>query len=196
VESYGSFDVYISAANEPSVKVEAEENLLPFIETIVENNKLQIRTVSGYSLRPRRDIRIYVSAPLYGTISTNGSGNITGQDPINSNEAVDLRISGSGSIQVQLKVQKVSAEIAGSGSMNLSGTANEFKSGIYGSGDIKAGNLQTEKSWVAIAGSGNVEVFANNSLDVKVMGSGDVRHKGSAQITSEISGSGSIIKID
>lgn len=196
VESYGSFDVFITTENEPSVKIEADENILSLIETNVEDNKLQIRTKRGFNLRPSRDIRIFVSGPLYGTLATNGSGNITGKNSINSNNAVKLWIRGSGSIEVELNAPSVSAEIAGSGSLKISGKAKEFKSGIYGSGDIKAGNLQTEESKVEIAGSGNVEVFANNKLDVKVMGSGDVRHRGGANVSSHIAGSGSVIKID
>lgn len=196
VESYGSFDVFISTASEPSVKIEVDENLQSLIETSVEGNKLQIRTKKGYNLRPSRDVRIFVSGPLFGTIATHGSGNIISENSINSNNTVNLRIAGSGSIEVELNAQSLSAEIAGSGSLKIAGTAKEFKSAIYGSGDIKAGKLETEKSQVEIAGSGSVEVFANNKLDVKVMGSGDVRHRGGASVSSQIAGSGSVIKID
>lgn len=196
VETFGEFDVSISTANESSVKVEAEENLQSYIETVVDGSTLQIRTKPGYNLRPNEAIKIFVYGPRFGTIASYGSGNINGQNTITSNTSINLRVAGSGNIQADLNAQEVSAEIAGSGNIGISGTSKDFKSKVMGSGNVKAGKLQTENSSVNIAGSGNAEVSASNRLDVKVMGSGDVRYRGGPQVNSEIAGSGSVIKID
>src|SRR5438128_50694 len=61
IESFGSFDISIVPSSTSSVKIEAEENLQPYIETYVDGRNLQIRSRDGYNLRPRRDIRIIVS---------------------------------------------------------------------------------------------------------------------------------------
>jgi len=197
VESYGSFDVTLIPSSATSVKIEADDNLQQYIETYVNQNKLQIRTRDGYNLRPRNDIKITVSGPVFSTIATHGSGSITGQGLLNTNnDDVALRVAGSGNIEVELNASKVDSEIAGSGNISVKGTSKEFEGGIYGSGNIRAGNLRTEDSKVEIAGSGNVEIFASNKLDVSVMGSGEVKHRGSAQVNTKISGSGSVIKID
>src|SRR5690349_16930795 len=79
VENYGSFDITLVPSATTAVKVEAEDNLQQYIETYVDNNKLQIRPREHYNLRPRREIRITVSGPVFTTITTNGSGNIVGQ---------------------------------------------------------------------------------------------------------------------
>lgn len=197
IESYGSFDITLLPSSRTSVKIEADENLQHYIETYVDNNKLQIRTRHGYNLRPRNDIKITVSGPLFTTISTHGSGSITGRGLLNTNnDNVELRVAGSGNIDVELSASKVDSEIAGSGNISVKGISKEFDGGVYGSGNIRAGNLQTEDSKVEIAGSGNVEIFASNKLDVSVMGSGEVKHRGSAQVNTKITGSGSVVKID
>ena len=197
VESYGSFDVTLIPSDATSVKIEADDNLQQYIETYVNHNKLQIRTRDGYNLRPRNDIKITVSGPVFSTIATHGSGSITGRGLLNTNnDDVALRVAGSGNIEVELNASKVDSEIAGSGNISVKGTSKEFEGGIYGSGNIRAGNLRTEDSKVEIAGSGNVEIFASNKLDVSVMGSGEVKHRGNAQVNTKISGSGSVVKID
>ena len=197
VESYGSFDITLIPSSAASVKIEAEDNLQQYIETYIDNNKLQIRTRDGYNLRPRKDIKITVSGPVFKTITTNGSGSISGQGLLNTNnDNVTLRVAGSGNIDVELNASRVESEIAGSGNIKVKGTSKEFEGGIYGSGNIRAGNLHTEDSKISIAGSGNVEIFASNKLDVSVMGSGEVKHRGSAQVNANISGSGSVVKID
>lgn len=196
VESHGSFDVYISNSSDHSVKVEAEENLQQYIETYVEGGRLKIGNRRGYSVRPKRHIKIYVTGPSFSTLGTYGSGSITGQNTLSSAKKVNIDVAGSGNVEVEINAPSVSAEIAGSGNIRISGSAKDLKTGIYGSGSINAGELKTEEADVQIAGSGNVDVNANNKLNVKVAGSGEVRHKGGASVSKEIAGSGSVIKVD
>ena len=57
-----------------------------------------------------------------------GSGNIITQNQITGNEKIDLSVSGSGDIKVDLHAPEVQAEMSGSGDINLSGEAK--KSGM------------------------------------------------------------------
>lgn len=196
VESYGSFDVYLTTGNNYSVKVEADDNLLHYIETDISGNKLRIRTARGYNLRPSSTMKVYVSAPKYSVVSSSGSGNVYGQAEIVSDDDLDVNISGSGNIDLDVKAAKVSADISGSGSITLDGEADAISSSIAGSGDIKAANLKTRDASVHIAGSGNADLQAEEKLDVEIAGSGDVRYAGDAKVNSHIAGSGSVRKID
>jgi hypothetical protein len=197
LDNYGSFNITLVPSSTTSVKIEAEENLQQYIITQVSDNRLQIRTKNNYNLRPRKDIRITVSGPVFTSITTNGSGNITGQGPLNTNNGnVSLRVAGSGNIDVELSAAKVESQIAGSGNIKVKGTSKEFEGGIAGSGNIWARDLMSEDSKVQIAGSGNIEVYATRNLDVNVMGSGEVKHRGTAQVSASITGSGSVNKID
>jgi hypothetical protein len=196
VESFGSFNIEVSTGNDNTVKVEADENLLPYIETYTDGSTLKIKTKSGYSLRPRVRIRVIVAAPNFTSIVTNGSGNVNGQNKIVSSDDLNLEVNGSGNIDVDVEAESVESRISGSGNISLTGTAKKAENSIHGSGNIRAGNMQTEESKVEIAGSGDVQVHATSLLDVNIMGSGGVNYKGSATVNSRIAGSGSVKKID
>lgn len=196
VESYGSFDVYLTTDDNYSVKVEADDNLLQYIETDISGHKLRIRTARGYNIRPSTTMKVYVSAPKYDVVSSSGSGNMYGKNEIVSDEDLDVNISGSGNIDLDVKAGKVSADISGSGSITLDGEANAISSSIAGSGDIKAAQLKVRQASVHIAGSGNADLHAAEQLDVEIAGSGDVRYSGDAKVNSHIAGSGSVRKID
>jgi hypothetical protein len=195
VASHGSFNVYVSSG-EQSVKIEAEENLLPFIETVVEGSVLHIRTTRNFWLRPNREVKILVSSPDFKTIQSYGSGNIIGQSKITDPSRLELGVNGSADIKMDVDAPEVEAAVNGSGDINLTGTTKSFKSQIRGSGNVRAMNLQSENASVEIYGSGNADVFANTKLDVHVAGSGDVRYKGNAQTSSNINGSGSVKKVE
>ena len=197
VEQKGSFDVYLSNAASTSVKIEAEENLIEYIETFVDNNTLVIRTKEGYSLRPDRDIKIYIAAPHLTSIQSSGSGDIISQSLLSESTKMSFNIRGSANIQVEVNAPEIDAEISGSGDMELKGQTRKFSAEVNGSGNIKALELKSEDTDIEIKGSGDADVFASSSLNVNVRGSGDVRYKGNApKVTNDIKGSGSVTKAD
>lgn len=195
VHSSGSFDIYV-ATGPNSVKIEAEENVIPYIETYVENGVLKIGTKDGFWLSTHRDVKIYVTAPSYTEISSSGSGDIVGQGVISSTQKIVLRVSGSADIKAEVDAPEISASSSGSGDIELKGQTKTFKGDVTGSGNIHALDLKTEETSVKIVGSGDAEVFASVKLEIHVSGSGDIRYKGNAQVDSHIAGSGSVKKLD
>ncbi len=53
VSSAGSMNVEVAFGNSNSITVEADENLLPYIETTVENGNLIIKTKKGYNIKSK-----------------------------------------------------------------------------------------------------------------------------------------------
>ncbi len=197
VQSSGSFDVYLSSGSSQSVRIEAEDNLQPYIETSIDGSELEIDTKDGYRLRPNKPVKIFITSPDFNRVRLSGSGDIISQNQITGNDKIELGVSGSGNIKVNLDAPAVDAEMSGSGNINLSGQAKKFEGSLSGSGNIMASDLKTEETSIRISGSGNADVFASAKLNVRVTGSGDVRYKGGAeQVSSNITGSGSVKKMD
>lgn len=195
VSSHGSFNVYVSNGDQ-SVKIEAEDNLLPYIETYVDGNVLQIDTKDNYWLRPSREIKIFVSSPDFESIRSYGSGDINGESKITNPSKLELRVNGSANIKMDVDAPEIDAETNGSGDIDLRGATKTWNGEIRGSGNIKAMDLKSDNATIRIYGSGDADVFATARLDVHVAGSGDVRYKGDAQISSSIAGSGRVKKVD
>ena len=196
ISSYGPYNVYLTQDPGHKVSVEAEDNLLEYIETYVDNGELKVRTKEGFHLSPRMDIRIKVSAPSFSSIKTVGSGDIITENQITNSSAIKLEATGSGNIKANVNAPDVKADITGSGNVNLEGETKSFAGEILGSGNINAYDLRAENVRVEIMGSGNAEVFAAVKLNVEVSGSGDVKYKGGGQVSSSIHGSGSVKKTD
>jgi len=196
ISSYGPYNVYLTQDSGFKVSVEADDNLLPFIDTYVEGGELKIRTKEGYNLSESREISIHVSAPSFSALKSVGSGDIISQNKINNSTPVSFEATGSGDIKANLNAPEVKAEVLGSGNISLQGETKTFKGNITGSGNIRAFDLKSENSDIEILGSGNADVYASVKLSVEVNGSGDVNYKGSGQVASNIHGSGSVKKVD
>lgn len=195
VSSYGSFNVYVSSG-EPSVQIEAEDNLLPYIETYVDGSALHVREKDNVWLRPRREIKIFVSLPDFESIHSYGSGDIIGQSKITNSSKLELTVNGSANIKMDVDAPEIDAETNGSGDIDLRGSVKSWDGEIHGSGNIKAMDLRSDNATIKIYGSGDADVFADAKLDVHVAGSGDVRYKGNAQVSSSIAGSGRVKKME
>ncbi len=197
VEQKGSFDVYVSTGNSYTVKIEAEDNLQPYIETNVSNGRLEIKTKDGFWIRPKKQLKVYITAPTYNSIQSFGSGNIVSENTLYDSSKITLKVSGSADIKATVNAPEVESQISGSGNVNLNGETRSFSGRVSGSGDIIAFDLKAEDVEVNIAGSGNAKVFASVKLDATVNGSGDVIYKGNApSVKSSIHGSGSIKKTE
>ncbi|MBC5828496.1 MAG: DUF2807 domain-containing protein [Candidatus Eremiobacteraeota bacterium] len=83
--------------------------------------------------------------------------------------------------------------IFGSADMTAVGETDRVVASPQGSGDLSAGALRARDVSVESRGSGNARVYASESLDALVSGSGDVSYGGNPKrVTKKVSGSGDI----
>jgi hypothetical protein len=190
----GSMNVHVAQQSAQAVKIEGDQNLMPYIDVYVENGTLVVREKDGVNLSPSKDLTVYVSAPSFSDIDVSGAGNIISDTPISGTEPLALHVSGSGDINMQVNVPKVETHISGSGNVVLKGKASDFSVEMSGSGSVKCFDLATDNTKLDMSGSSDAEVTANKSLDIDVSGSGDVRYRGNASVNQRISGSGSVKK--
>ena len=173
----GGMDVILVPGNF-SVRIEADENLLQYIETELDGNMLEIGPRKGYNLRPEQDIKIYVGAPYFNELEVSGSGSVESQSMIKAENKLLTDISGSGDMKLLVDAPEVDMEITGSGSVILKGATRKLRADITGSGTLKAFDLLSEETEVEISGAGDAEVYASKVLGVSVSGAGNVSYKG------------------
>ncbi|OLY93637.1 Putative auto-transporter adhesin, head GIN domain [Cnuella takakiae] len=195
VEVRGGIDVVLVSGNGHSIRIEADQNLIDFIEVNNDGGTVEVSSRDGYNLRSSKGIKVYATAPAFENVSVAGSGDIRSEGKVTSNGALQLAIKGSGDIQLAVDAPRVATEISGSGSAKLEGQTREFEAEINGNGDVHAFNLLSESAKVDIAGSGNAEVFASKQLNVEIKGAGDVAYKGSGTVSQKIMGSGSVRQV-
>jgi hypothetical protein len=190
----GSFDVILIKGKEGGISIKADENLLEYIETDVENGHLKIQPKKGYQLRSTKNIIITVPFETIDAISLAGSGNVHSKDVLNISD-LNLNLAGSGEINLPVSSKNLTSQIAGSGNIKLSGNSDVLNCEIAGSGNLEGSDLKATASHINIAGSGNVKIHAISEIHAKIVGSGNVIYTGNPTIEKSKSvGSGSIRK--
>ena len=169
----GSTNVFITYGDAFDVKVKAYENIIPILETKVQNGTLLIGLTKNVS---NDNSEVYITMPALSSVTTNGSGNIDTKGSF-------------------LGMDYFSATTAGTGVITIEkGSALNYKISIAGSGDVKSFGFVTDQATVTISGSGDAELSVAQKLKATLNGSGNVYYKGSPVIDAITKGSGQVIK--
>jgi hypothetical protein len=189
----GPFDVILVKGKEGEITIEGEENIIPYIETEIEGDILQIKFKKNTNINTTKRLTITVYFESIEKVSLAGSGNITSNEIIKSKDFA-VALGGSGNITLKVDANEISANIGGSGNIELIGKTKELTSSVAGSGSIKAYGLNADSLSVNIAGSGSVNSTVKTKIKVKIVGSGNVYYKGKpSSIDTKSVGSGSVI---
>jgi hypothetical protein len=189
----GPFDVYVTRADSFSLRIDAEENLIPEVETRVTGERLYVETTDNHCLRNNYPIKIYVTASNIKEARLTGSGLIQIDSVLH--EYFEIDNTGSGDVEIgYMETVKLDIRLTGSGDIEAKGSATETDIGLMGSGDVRLIDLEQDYTEVNLTGSGDTYVYVVEKLKAKIMGSGDIYYKGSPSIDSDITGSGKIRK--
>lgn len=189
----GSFNVVLVEGKEGAISIEGEENIIPYIETEVKGNTLQIQYQKNVNISTTKRLTVTVAYKDIEKVSLGGSGNITNEGTIKAND-FSASLGGSGNITLNIDAVEVSTNIGGSGNIKLAGTSNELNCSIAGSGSIKAYELPTNTLIANVSGSGSIRATVKTKIKAKVVGSGSIYYKGIPEyIDLKSTGSGDII---
>lgn len=170
IEAAGAYLINVKCNQEPSLKITAEENLLPYIRTKVYGKTLRIDTKKNIS--PRKEIVIEITV----------------------NDLKELNCSGANSIKVKdIDTDEFTVSLSGAGNIKLSGVTEKLNARISGAGNLDAKELKAEDVYVSVSGAGNAEVYSSNYLNASVSGIGSIDYYGNpAETKTNVSGIGSI----
>jgi hypothetical protein len=181
--------VEIRTGNSEGLTIETDDNLLPLIDTVVEDGTLKIRNKNRTNIRTR-NLKIVVQTRGLDRLALGGSGSIDADRVQGSRLQFD--VGGSGNIRVgKAEGESVSVSLGGCGELTVNeGAARSLSATIGGSGTIDMTRVRFDKASVTVAGSGDATLWIRDSLSMTVAGSGDVNYYGDPQVSKSVVGSG------
>lgn len=196
IKCSGSYNVQVTQGSPGSIKIETDDNLLPYILTEINGNELHIYTKDDVNLKPSNKIKLIITTDKVEAFSLSGSGDVATTNKLTGADHLDLDISGTGTMHFDVNTPTIHSNISGTGDIYLTGETRNSKIEIAGSGNYHAEDLKAENASVHIAGSGDARLFADSTLDINIAGVGNVYYKGNASITQNVAGSGKIKKME
>lgn len=187
--------VEIRIGNTESVTIETDDNLLPLIDSVIEDGTLKLRPSKRNLNMHTRTLKIIVQAKNLERLALGGSASIDADIMRGDKLRVDL--GGSGSINLKgMEGDSLKVTVGGSGNLRSGpGTVNKVAISIGGSGDVDLGQIKAQEASVSVAGSGEATVWASGTLNASIAGSGDVQYYGDPKTSKSVAGSGGLRRI-
>jgi hypothetical protein len=192
VELQGIGNLTIQQTGSESLTIEAEDNIIPYLKSEVENNRLTLYTENGVNIRTTKPINYKVTVKDLSDLKLTGSGTINVEN-INTND-LKITTSGSGNVSASTDTNSLEVVLSGSGDANMNGKTDSQNATISGSSRYQAENLQSKEAKIDISESGSATLKVSDALDVRIAGSGSVEYAGNPTVSKQISGSGVLRK--
>ncbi|HWV64645.1 head GIN domain-containing protein, partial [Chitinophaga sp.] len=191
ISTSGVYKVIIEQGNTHSIRVEAEDNLLPYIVTDISRGELSIHSKKGYNIQPTKEVRVYITLQKVDKLSASGASGFTSKGKLTS-DRLRLDFSGAADVNLDIRTHELKVGVSGASNVTLKGNTDKADYGISGAADISALDLATDEAKLGISGTGKANVFVQKSLNIAISGMGHVKYKGDPSITQSISGMGKI----
>jgi len=187
--------VNFTIAPEYKVELTAQRNILDVLQTNVASGILHIDFRDNVRAKHYDEIIANITAPSVNDVRLSGSGdiNVMGNDTTSS---LKVLVSGSGNISMQSAVvtDKIRTDISGSGNIFiLNGSATDHDMKISGSGNVDMVGVVAQNATTRTSGSGDIKLQVSKRLDAQISGSGSVYYRGNPIISTQISGSGRVL---
>jgi hypothetical protein len=176
--------------------VEADDNILEYIEVHTDGSTLEIHTENNIRLRPTHKIKVYVSNPEYKDLRVSGASSIHSENEITSPDAFRVDLSGASEGTLEVNAPKVSVDLTGASNAHIKGKTKDFEGGASGASEIRGFDLLTENADVNASGASSIEIYASVKITGEASGASSVNYKGNAQTSVEKSGASSVNKKD
>lgn len=193
-----NIDLVLTQDSIPSLKVEGGENLLPYINTTINGNTIEITNDNNCNFLRSYDkpVTVYLSIPNIHFIDYTGYGNITTTNTFNLYYLKFDTKGGTGSINMSLNVEDLEIKgHTGPADFTISGKADKVFIFSGGQGWFYMENLLANSMHVSHEGTGDVIVNVKNDLRVELRSLGNVVYYGNPIVNlTEHTGNGEVIK--
>jgi hypothetical protein len=208
-------NLFIEIGDTESLRIEAEDNLMEYLETEVLNGRLRIGTQEDVDLLPTQPVNYYLTVMGLEAIVISSSGNI--QAPDLEAERFSIATSSSGNLDMgDLAADMLTVEISSSGNVtmgvldadtlevDLSSSGNlDIPGGqvdsqnvkISSSGNYTAQNLESSEAEVLLNSNGNATIWVRDRLKAVLNSSGNLRYRGDPSVDATTTSSGDVTRI-
>lgn len=187
----GTGNLVVEQGESTSLRIEAEDNFMEYIDSEVENDTLVIGWEEGTIPITSERIFYYVTVEDLEALTLSGAGNV--EVAALETGALRINLNGTGDLDFDdLTAETLDVELSGAGSLSISGSVDEQEIDLNAAGDYDARALESRIAAVTINGVGSATVWVTEELIASINGAGSIRYLGDPDVEPNINGVGNI----
>ena len=193
ISAGGDFEVEWKNGPVTEVIVEADDNIMQYIETRVTGDILKIGTRDLHNFNSVH-MKVYITAPVITDVSVSASADFIAKDVMKYDGGLTFRASSSGTIRAGVDAPEVENTASSSGTIKLSGKTKTHTANVSSGADIKTSDLMSENTTVTASSGASAHVHASVNLNANASSGADISYIGAANVQRTVSSGGSVEK--
>lgn len=189
----GGFEVEVKIGPVTSVVVEADDNIIKYIETSTSGNTLKIRTEDLHNYSDVH-MKVYITTPSLKKVSTSASAEVVVQDVLVSTDKLTFKASSGSSIKTEIDAPEVDSDVSSGASITLSGKTKTYTAEASSGAEIRSWDLLSENTTVKVSSGSSARVHASVSLNATASSGASVTYHGAAAVNKSVSSGASVEK--
>ncbi len=180
----GSADIQVGEVE--GLTIEAEDNILPYIETSVRGGELVIAARSNANLNVTREIHYTIQVKSLAGLDLSGAYSARVSGAVRA-DSLRIVLDGAGSLTLpDLQAGSLYLKCGGTSCARIAGRVDDLKVELVGTGDFAGADLKCGSAQVTSTALGAATVWVEHTLDAKVDGLGAVRYYGQPAVTQHV----------
>jgi hypothetical protein len=208
--------LYVAQGDKEELRIEAEDNLLPYLLTATEGEELVIKAKDDVELKPTQPIRFRLTVKKLSALAASSAGNI--EAGAIKAERFLLAVGSAGNVTLEsLDAPEVAAMLNSAGNATIKSLkARDLKVNVHSAGGLtiekgevekqtvtqtSAGNynargLKSRKAQALVNSAGSATLWVTEALIATVNSVGSLSYRGSPAVEEHLTSLGTIRKID
>lgn len=183
-------------ADDVSVEIEADDNFLPEIESVVVGDELRVQygtsarfTMNRFASQP---VTVYVTMPTIDAVTVSGGGELTAEALTADEIAFSLSGGSTGEVAA-LAADRVAVELSGGSHLTLmGGEANQQSVETSGGSEYTAPDLASIATDISLSGGSHARIWVQESLTAESSGGSELAYYGTPTVEQDTSGGSEI----
>ncbi|MEM0517083.1 head GIN domain-containing protein [Aequorivita flava] len=193
VRGSAGLEVYLTQGSENKIVVEADENLLPLIETEINDGKLHVKT--SENIGRSKSKKIHVTYTELNNIEASSGAEVKANSVVKS-QNLTLRSSSGASLNAEVFTQNLMVKTSSGSDLEVSGKATSLNADASSGSELNAKKLLVVNCIAEASSGAEVTVNVQEKLETSASSGGEINYFGNPiSVNSNKSSSGSVNKM-
>ncbi len=193
VKGSAGLEIFLTEGEENKITVEADENLMEFIETKIENGRLTITTSENIGSSEAK--KIHIVFKNLSEIEASSGAEITGNSVI-KNENLSLQSSSGATLKLEVFSKDVSAKTSSGAEMKITGKSSSLTAKASSGSELDARDLMVINCNADASSGASISVNVKERLTTDASSGGEIQYYGSpTEVSKNDSYSGNVQKM-
>jgi hypothetical protein len=194
IDISGGFKVNLKQDSSLTLSINADDNLLKYIKTSVDDGKLTIKTKRN--ICGSGQLTINIGVRKLEELRSSGAIELT-NDSLLTTQDLTLDLSGASKITLNLNAANLTTTGSGAVELHLKGQASTHHIDVSGVARVYAFDFVVGDYNIETSGASHCDINVLKSLKVSSTGASDIKYKGNPpSVTNDKSGASSLEKVN